>query len=138
MRKLLAAILCASVPCLAEIRDHSQCDGGEQHLCENLTQAHIEYHISTRTGITRHCGNLAKACAVLRLSSQGNHCDIYIRSHATHQDRIHERNHCHGWDHRGTDYDAPWVVMNEVADNTHLLADSQIGRTKTRTGVDTD
>lgn len=121
MKKLLAIMLVAAIPCLAEDDyDGLQCDRGERSLCEDLTGATVRVIKSTTHQVHRQCGWNARACARLRITRDEVRCNIYVYDH-DRETHIHEHNHCRGWDHDGDNYLKPWRVMPEVVQNQVYL-----------------
>ena len=92
---------------------------GDFELCENLTEFDVEYNIVTEAELNTRCGMDSLGCADVNLTV-GN-CVITLAANSSESTKIHEQNHCRGWDHDYHDYSwtfrkrranwRPWEVV---------------------------
>ena len=93
---------------------------GDFELCANLTEFDVEYNIVSTDGqLAERCGLDALGCADVNLTL-GN-CVITLTLKSSESTKIHELNHCRGWDHDYHDYSwtfrqrrakwKPWEVV---------------------------
>jgi hypothetical protein len=92
---------------------------GDFELCANLTEFDVEYNIVTEGELTARCGIDTLGCADVNLTL-GN-CIITLTASSSESTKIHEQNHCRGWDHDYHNYSwafrspkvrwKPWEVV---------------------------
>jgi len=75
---------------------------GDYELCEDLTGFNVEYNIVAESELKYYCGYDALGCAELNLTL-GN-CIITLSDRSDRSTKLHEQNHCRGWDHDYHDY----------------------------------
>ena len=89
---------------------------GEQRLCSALIAPEvIVVQTATQNALEAVCGLGAKGCAHLHAGFE--RCTVYLGPRATRTTRLHEENHCRGWDHTGHGRKAhrkPWRPFEVV------------------------
>ena len=75
---------------------------GDFELCTNLTEFDVHYNIVTEGELRTQCGFDALGCADLNLSI--GKCTITLTANSSRSTKLHELNHCRGWDHDYHDY----------------------------------
>lgn len=104
--------LLAYAPAQAE---HSDCRG-ERRQCEALITPEITViDVSTSWELESRCGIGALGCA--NISADFKTCTVYVKRSAGAVTRLHEMNHCLGWQHVSQDHRShskPWVPFEAV------------------------
>ena len=116
--KSTVAVLTVGVALLAGIPAQaveSECRG-EKRQCEALITPEITVvEVISTEALEVHCGFGAKGCA--KITANFETCTVYVKRSAGAVARLHEMNHCLGWNHVGAGKRAnrkPWVPFEAV------------------------
>ena len=116
--KSTAAMLAIGVSLLTGIpaqAAESDCRG-ERRMCEALITPEITVvEVSLGFALEGLCGFGASGCA--KIAPDFKTCTVYVRRTAGKVTRLHEMNHCLGWNHvskHSSSYRKPWVPFEAV------------------------
>ena len=94
---------------------HGDCRG-ERRMCEALITPEITVvEVSHGFALEGRCGVGAAGCA--KISADFKTCTVYVKGTASNVTRLHEMNHCLGWNHvseHPSGHRKPWVPFEAV------------------------